>query len=60
MPRKKKPPVPEANRSPKGPGSDPDVTMNDPLSEGFENENVEQTGDRGNIRQNTSNQQDKR
>ena len=61
MPRKKKLPVPEENRSPKGPGgSDPEAVLNEPDSEDFESDNVDQTGDRENIRQNRSNQQLKR
>jgi hypothetical protein len=58
MDRKRMPPVPEKNRSPKGPGSDPDTNVDDPVSESPEN--IDQVGERGNIRQNTSNQQDKR
>ena len=58
MDRKRMPPVPEKNRSPKGPGSDPDRTVDDPVSESPEN--IDQVGEHGNIRQNTSNQQDKR
>jgi hypothetical protein len=58
MERKRMPPVPEKNRSPKGPGSDPDTKRDDPAAE--EADNVDQVGERANIRQNTSNQQDKR
>ena len=58
MDRKRMPTVPEKNRSPKGPGSDPDANVDDPVSESPEN--IDQVGERGNIRQNTSNQQDKR
>jgi hypothetical protein len=52
------PPVPPANRSPKGTGSDPDANPDNPATE--EAENVDQQGDRANVRQNTSNVQDKR
>jgi hypothetical protein len=58
MERKRMPPVPEKNRSPKGPGSDPDASVDERVSE--DPENIDQVGERGNIRQNTSNQQDKR
>ena len=61
MPRKKRLPVPEENRSPKGPhGSESDAKLDNPVSEGFDNENIEQTGDRANVRQNTTNQQQRR
>jgi len=58
MERKRMPPVPEKNRSPKGTGSDPNARPDDPAPE--DRENIDQVGDRANIRQNTSNQQDKR
>jgi hypothetical protein len=58
MERKRMPPVPAKNRSPKGPGSDPDAKPDDPVAE--DPDNIDQVGERGNIRQNTSNQQDKR
>jgi hypothetical protein len=58
MERKRMPPVPEKNRSPKGPGRDPDASVDERVSE--DPENIDQVGERGNIRQNTSNQQDKR
>ena len=59
MTHKKMPPVPKANRSPKGTGSDPD-TKKLATEKTPETKNVNQTGDRANIRQNTSNVQDKR
>jgi hypothetical protein len=58
MTHEKMPPVPKENRSPKGTGSDPDPKHDKPKSK--EPKNVDQTGERANIRQNTSNVQDKR
>jgi hypothetical protein len=58
MEHKRMPPVPEKNRTPKGPGGDPDASVDDRVSEAPEN--IDQVGERANIRQNTSNQQDKR
>jgi hypothetical protein len=49
----KLPPVPPQNRSPKGPGADPNVK---PEDETPERENFEQQGRHGNIRQNTRHQ----
>ena len=53
-----KPPVPPENRSPKGRGGDPDTKRDNPPSQ--DTENIDQTGERGNIRQNTTHQQPKR
>jgi hypothetical protein len=50
----KKPPVPPANRSPKGPGADPKAPPSD--VEHGEAENLEQQGRHGNLKQNTTNQ----
>lgn len=50
---KKMPPVPEDQRSPKGPGSDPAVQKQDDIPE---RENFDQQGRHGNIKQNTHNQ----
>lgn len=50
------PPVPPANRSPKDKGSSSDVVMD--TTKGHrddEKNNIEQQGERANIRQNTSN-----
>jgi hypothetical protein len=58
MTREKMPPVPKANRSPKGTGSDPDPK--DDKQKPKEPKNVDQNGERANVRQNTSNVQDKR
>jgi hypothetical protein len=49
----KPPPVPPANRSPKGPGADPKVSTEDSTPA---RENFEQQGRHGNIHQNTHNQ----
>jgi hypothetical protein len=56
MDQKHMPPIPPKNRSPKGAGSEP--KLDNPVSE--EPENIDQVGDRGNVRQNTSNQQKNR
>lgn len=48
---KQKPPVPPANRSPKGTGADPEG-RDDPVAK--PPENTEQTGEQANIRQNTT------
>jgi len=50
---KKMPPVPPEQRSPKGPGSDPDVHRDDAIP-GIEN--FDEQGRTGNIKQNTHNQ----
>jgi hypothetical protein len=47
------PPVPPQNRSPKGPGADPNVSTADQVPE---RENYEQQGRHGNINQNTHHQ----
>ena len=49
------PPVPPANRSPKGPGAAPKVSKNTVPDEQVP-ENVEEQGERANIKQNTTNQ----
>jgi hypothetical protein len=52
------PPVPPANRSSKGPGTPPKPAKNTaPQEEAAEN--VEQQGERANIKQNTTNQDHK-
>ena len=61
MDQKRMPPIPPASRSPKGPGSEPkvnDAKIDDPVSE--DAKNTDEVGDRANVRQNTSNQQDNR
>ena len=51
----KKPPIPAGNRNPKDPtGSKPDLKLDKAASK--KPENIEQTGDRANIRQNATNQ----
>ena len=50
----KLPPVPPEQRSPKGPGSDPQVTKDDNVATG--NRNLKEQGRQGNIYQNTHNQ----
>ena len=50
----KLPPVPPEQRSPKGPGSDPQVTKDDNVAGG--NRNLKEQGRQGNIYQNTHNQ----
>ena len=55
----KTPPVPPQNKSPKGTGSDPNAKVDNPVSE-EEPVNIDQVGGRANVRQNTSNQQNKR
>jgi hypothetical protein len=50
------PPVPESNRSDKGPGSAPKVVTD--TTKGHrddEKHNIDEQGDHGNLRQNTSN-----
>jgi len=51
----KRPPVPPASRSPKGPGSDPRVVI-DERKPDVRTKNLREQGDEGNIRQNTTNQ----
>jgi hypothetical protein len=51
----KTPPVPPANRSPKGPGDKPKVER-DTAPDDERAENVDQQGERANVRQNTTNQ----
>lgn len=50
----KRPPVPPASRSPKGPGSDPKITP-DSKAPDEPAENLREQGDHANIRQNTTN-----
>jgi hypothetical protein len=50
----KLPPVPPEQRSPKGPGSDPEISKDDNASVG--NRNLREQGRQGNIYQNTHNQ----
>jgi hypothetical protein len=50
----KKPPVPPANRSPKGTGSDPVIETDD--AKPATSENPREQGQAGNIRQNTTHQ----
>ena len=54
----KMPPVPPANRSPKGPGSDPKVNTEDqkPADTGSASKNLAEQDRQGNIKQNTTNQ----
>jgi hypothetical protein len=49
----KTPPVPAEQRSNKGPGSDPNIQVKDPIPG---RENFDQQGRHGNIKQNTTNQ----
>jgi hypothetical protein len=58
MPRQRSPRVPPETRSRKSVGSDPDTKVDDRISQ--DAANIDQVGDRGNIRQNTSNQPDQR
>jgi hypothetical protein len=51
----KPPPVPSANRSPKGPHGGPEVPTDTSLHENKPN-NLDQQGQQGNIKQNTTNQ----
>lgn len=51
---KKPPPVPPANRSPKGPGGAPEVPV-DESKHGGRPENLREQGAQGNISQNTTN-----
>jgi hypothetical protein len=50
----KRPPVPLANRSPKGPGSDPKITPDDKQRDD-PNANLREQGDHANVSQNTTN-----
>jgi hypothetical protein len=49
---RQKPPVPPANRSRKGTGSDPDATPGNPIAE--DPEDTGETGRHANIKQNTT------
>jgi hypothetical protein len=51
----KLPPVPPANRSPKGPGLDPAVRAVDPQPDERQR-NLAEQGRQGNVKQNTTNQ----
>jgi hypothetical protein len=50
----KLPPVPPEQRSPKGPGSDPEIAKQDEVPE--RDRNLREQGRQGNIYQNTHNQ----
>ena len=55
----KRPPIPSEQRSPKGGGKAGANVKDEAVDEvrrDFEKDNIEQTGDRANVRQNTSNQ----
>ena len=58
----KMPPVPPANKSPKGPGSDPNVKSKvkgkeqKPAQTGSGSKNLAEQDQQGNIKQNTTNQ----
>ena len=54
----KMPPVPSANKSPKGPGSAPKVKNKHqkPADTGSASKNLAEQGPQGNIKQNTTNQ----
>jgi hypothetical protein len=54
----KMPPVPPANKSPKGPGSDPKVKSKEqkPAATGSASKNLAEQDQQGNIKQNTTNQ----
>ena len=50
------PPIPPANRSPKGPGSDPKSKVADEMAVEHEHhDNAEEKGETANIKQNTTN-----
>jgi hypothetical protein len=50
------PRVPEKNRSPKGPGSEPEPVRDDTKGhKRDETNNIDEQGDRANMKQNTSN-----
>ena len=51
-----KPPVPPANRSPKGPGSDPKTSMDTSIEHPPEHHhNAAEEGETANVKQNTTN-----
>ena len=53
--KKTTPPVPEENRSPKGPGSEPDVPLDTTRSHRDDDkDNIREQGEHGNLTQNTS------
>jgi hypothetical protein len=54
----KMPPVPPANKSPKGAGSEPKVKSKDqkPVDTGSASKNLAEQDQQGNIKQNTTNQ----
>lgn len=54
MSQSQMPPVPPANRSPKGPGNKPEVNAEDPAPKA--RENYAEQGRHGNIKQNTTHQ----
>ena len=51
----KMPPIPPANRSPKGPGADPNVSVADQAPD-ERGRNLAEQGRQGNIKQNTTHQ----
>jgi hypothetical protein len=51
----KMPPIPLANRSPKGPGADPNVSVEDQAPD-ERTRNLAEQGRQGNIKQNTTHQ----
>jgi|KBSMisStandDraft_5_1062788.scaffolds.fasta_scaffold5680685_1 hypothetical protein len=51
---KQQPPVPPANRSPKGPGDDSRKPKDDAKLHEKREQNIEQQGDRANVKQNTT------
>jgi hypothetical protein len=53
MTKQQMPPVPAEQRSPKGPGSDPNFSQADEIPA---RENFDEQGRQGNIKQNTHNQ----
>lgn len=53
---KQMPPVPPDNKSPKGPGKDPNEARDLRNKHRQDAHNVDEAGDRANIEQNTSNQ----
>lgn len=50
----KQPPVPPANRSPKGPGDQGQAPKDDAELHQNKDKNIEQQGDRANVKQNTT------
>jgi hypothetical protein len=50
------PPVPPANRSKKGPGSDPGFSKNRPVKQPEQHHNAAEEGETANVKQNTTNE----